>query len=230
MWGLLLTLLTSLLFPLQAQSFQKPLPYSIEGRLLRQFEQLAFYTEFGGPQRQGRLVKWDRPILVTLTGPGAAKFHTEIEAQIEELRRLSGLFIQFVAFGDQRANMNIFLYYWKQLEALRGSSSCYLELHDRRFRASKANIYIPIDNAAERKHCIVEELTQGLGLTNDTSIIQGSIFNDNSWRSSLHSTDEYMVSLLYDKRLIPGMTVAQAYGIYAPEIKAYAKTIQQPMP
>lgn len=213
-----------------ALAAEKPPSYSIEGRLLRQFEQLAFYTEYGGPQRQGRLVKWDRPILISLAGPGAAKHHREIEFQVDQMRDLSGLIIRFVRLGDPRANMRIHLYPWKKLKKMRGTGGCYLELHDRKFRATQANIFIPIDNPAERKHCIVEELTQGLGLTNDTTIIQASIFNDNSWRTSLHPTDEYMVSLLYDKRLFPGITISEAYHIFAPEIKAFAKTLKGPMP
>ncbi len=54
--------------------------------------------------------------------------------------------------------------------------------------------------------CIIEELTQAMGLFNDSDKIEPSIFNDSSTNMMLTNHDRILLRLLYDKRLHPGMT------------------------
>ncbi len=61
-----------------------------------------------------------------------------------------------------------------------------------------------------RLSCIHEELAQGLGLPNDSPQARPSIFNDDDEFALLTSHDELLLQLLYDPRLTPGMTAAQA--------------------
>ena len=49
--------------------------------LVRQFERIAFSSEFGGPHRHGRMIRWQGPIVVRLTGTVAAGFRAEVETQ-----------------------------------------------------------------------------------------------------------------------------------------------------
>ena len=53
--------------------------------------------------------------------------------------------------------------------------------------------------------CVVEELTQVLGLVNDSSAVNPSIFNDESSHFELTSHDRLMVRLFYDTRIRVGM-------------------------
>ena len=57
---------------------------------------------------------------------------------------------------------------------------------------------------------IVEELTQLLGLLGDDSRIAWSIFNDNSPYVDLTDQDCWLVRLLYDRAIRPGMTRPEA--------------------
>ncbi len=61
--------------------------------------------------------------------------------------------------------------------------------------------------------CIHEEIAQGLGLANDSPKARPSIFNDDQEFALLTRQDELMLKMLYDPRLRPGMTVAEARPI-----------------
>jgi hypothetical protein len=58
--------------------------------------------------------------------------------------------------------------------------------------------------------CLHEEMAQGLGLPNDSPLARPSIFNDDQEFALLTPMDEAMLRMLYDPRLRPGMTEAEA--------------------
>jgi hypothetical protein len=57
-----------------------------------------------------------------------------------------------------------------------------------------------------RLSCIQEEMAQALGLANDSPNVRPSIFNDDEEFALLTKHDEYLLRMLYDRRLKPGMT------------------------
>ena len=61
-----------------------------------------------------------------------------------------------------------------------------------------------------QRACIEEELAQGLGLANDSPYARPSIFNDDDEFATLTTMDAVMLQILYDPRLLPGMTLDQA--------------------
>ncbi len=64
-----------------------------------------------------------------------------------------------------------------------------------------------------RASCIHEEVTQGLGLSNDFPLARPSIFNDDEEFGFLTGHDEILLKMLYDRRLRPGMTEGEARPI-----------------
>ena len=64
-----------------------------------------------------------------------------------------------------------------------------------------------------RQSGIHEELAQGLGLPNDSRQARPSIFNDDEEFSLLTRHDEFLLRILYDPRLTPGMPPQQARPI-----------------
>jgi hypothetical protein len=64
-----------------------------------------------------------------------------------------------------------------------------------------------------RKSCIQEEMTQALGLANDSPKARPSIFNDDEEFALMTRHDELLLQMLYDKRLSIGMTVKTAHPI-----------------
>ncbi|WP_172326921.1 DUF2927 domain-containing protein [Mangrovicoccus sp. HB161399] len=61
-----------------------------------------------------------------------------------------------------------------------------------------------------RRGCFHEELAQGMGLANDSREARPSIFNDDEEYTRLTDQDRLMLKMLYDRRLHPGMDVAEA--------------------
>ncbi len=61
-----------------------------------------------------------------------------------------------------------------------------------------------------RLSCLHEELTQGLGLPNDSPRARPSIFNDDEEFALLTDHDELLLRILYSRDLRPGMSAAEA--------------------
>ncbi|MEP6068236.1 MAG: DUF2927 domain-containing protein [Paracoccaceae bacterium] len=64
-----------------------------------------------------------------------------------------------------------------------------------------------------RLSCIHEELSQGLGLANDSPQARPSIYNDDDEFALLTNHDELLLGMLYDKRLQTGMSLDAARPI-----------------
>jgi Protein of unknown function (DUF2927) len=64
-----------------------------------------------------------------------------------------------------------------------------------------------------RLSCVHEELTQGLGLPNDSPRARPSIFNDDEEFALLTSLDEKLLQILYSPELRPGMSPDEARPI-----------------
>jgi hypothetical protein len=81
---------------------------------------------------------------------------------------------------------------------------------------NRAIVIIPVDRA--RAHgkllsCVVEELTQVLGLPNDSDKVYPSIFNDKSTNDALSGLDFILLKLLYNRQLKAGMSIRQTKAI-----------------
>lgn len=75
-----------------------------------------------------------------------------------------------------------------------------------------------------RLSCIHEELAQGMGLANDSPRARPSIFNDDEEFGLLTSHDELLLKMLYDDRLYPGMSAAEAAPIARQLAREYLET------
>lgn len=64
-----------------------------------------------------------------------------------------------------------------------------------------------------RLSCFHEELAQGMGAANDSPLARPSVFNDDEEFAYLTWLDEMLLKMLYDPRLAPGMTEAEALPI-----------------
>ena len=61
--------------------------------------------------------------------------------------------------------------------------------------------------------CAYEELLQALGPINDTSSVPWTMFNDNVSMGFFDVYDQYILNLLYDPRVRPGMTVEEVKAV-----------------
>jgi len=63
------------------------------------------------------------------------------------------------------------------------------------------------------RSCLLEEMTQVLGLPADSDLIRPSIFSSRDWAEELSINDKILVRALYDDRIEPGMTRAEAQPV-----------------
>ncbi len=80
--------------------------------------------------------------------------------------------------------------------------------------------------ALTRASCVQEEMAQAMGLPNDYAAARPSLFNDSLEFAFLTEHDEILLRMLYDRRLKPGMTVAEARPLL-PEIAQDAIAAQE---
>ena len=189
-------------------------------------------------QTQSRLHKWTMPVRMQVvfgdTVPPAqrTKDLSTIRAYIARLSRITGLPIRLV---EQDANFHVFLVNEDERRNLAGpirsilpevdtatvnavtemprSTFCLVfALNSEDSGAySKALAVIRAEHPdLMRLSCIHEELAQGLGLSNDSPRARPSVFNDDEEFALLTTHDELLLRILYDERMKPGMSAAEA--------------------
>lgn len=74
--------------------------------------------------------------------------------------------------------------------------------------------------------CVYEELLQALGPINDDASLKWSMFNDNVQMGFFDVYDQYLLNILYDTRVKPGMTRAQVHEVLPqvlPSVRAFVR-------
>jgi hypothetical protein len=178
-------------------------------QLVVQYREVALRAEFGGLSRRGRIIKWIGPIVAELRGGNLDVYEPEVARHFRLLSRLSGLSFSIVRPGEPGPAPNMVITFVHN--GGHGPSDlenvCNARVYSGNdFIIRRAEIRIHADWNLLRRHCIIEEITQALGLMNDSSYFSPSIFNDQSKQQALSPWDILMVRAHYDRRLLPGMT------------------------
>lgn len=192
-------------------------------RMVASFDLIVFRTEFG-PTPEPRVRKWTSPVRVYIDSrAGDAKVQRELTAT--HMLLLQKLTTLDIGYTQNLAQANIVIVFERQQrlidtvnqylaepirdpKALNGSLCFGIYAANSDFQITKAVIGIPSDAApsfGKLPACIIEELTQVMGLPNDSDQVYPSIFNDHSPDDFLTEQDETLIRLLYDPRLVPGM-------------------------
>lgn len=173
---------------------------------------------------QTKLRRWEQPIryrveYFKLDAPVDVA-ETLIQNHCQDLSKITGLVINK---DDKNPNFRIILtkkahyksaihrYTNTKIKNLDTQTSCLL--HFKRNKQSEiisAVVIIPVDHAMSYgilPACVVEELTQAMGLPNDSDWVMPSIANDKSVLDLLTGLDYLLLKILYDNRLHVGMNV-----------------------
>lgn len=76
--------------------------------------------------------------------------------------------------------------------------------------------------------CAYEELLQSLGPINDTASVPWTMFNDNVSMGYFDVYDQYILNVLYDPRIKPGMTVLEVRSVLPEvltDVRAWVKRV-----
>jgi len=202
---------------------------------VRNFETVAFYREFDPDGVRQVLTRWEGPLRVALAGEVQDRHVGYARHHLRDLATLTGLEIGLApieeanvvvilapapferALDTYREIYRPFFSSERAMERvtaqMRAEATCYARVltNDSGDVITGAMALIPTDQGRfVVRACLIEELTQALGLFNDSDDIVPSIFNDSSPNMVLSEHDRLLVRLLYDPRLRPGMTWDEA--------------------
>jgi len=192
------------------------------------FERIALSSEY--TEHPPLLRKWRQPIRYQFQHDVADKqLHEQLSTMhLQQLSAITGHPIQ-AATGNTSANLQIIFTDEARLagylseamhlnnttvQQLSRNSVCVANFSvNNNGEIQQALVLIPVDRArahAKLLACIVEELTQIMGLPNDDVAVFPSIFNDRSHDDFLSGLDYVLLKLLYQPDLITGMNASQS--------------------
>jgi len=140
--------------------------------------------------------------------------------------RKSNLFISFVPRRAMHAPFLVPGADPKLLRRLAGPGVCYFLTAAKQGRIVWGTVVVN-NQLPERDMdaCLMEEITQTMGLPNDSDLLKPSMFNNRAQPTSINRTDQIMIRTLYDKRLTPGMPRKAAMKLAARIIAAWNKKL-----
>ena len=171
------------------------------------------------------LRRWQRPIHYQLQFAGMPK-HPKVaqlvHTHFQHLAAITGMSIEAnTRSNNHPANFQVILTkdasYQQMIERhtdaqssdLHVNSHCMASIRvNKTGEITQAHVIIPVDHAMSRgllPACVVEELTQAMGLPNDANDVHPSIANDASRLSLLTGLDLILLQLLYHPQLQAGM-------------------------
>ena len=99
------------------------------------------------------------------------------------------------------------------------------------YEIEHSNVILTVDNGDfVFLDCAYEELLQSLGPINDTSSVPWTMFNDKVSMGFFDVYDQYILNLLYDPRIRPGMTVDEVKAVLPAalaDVRAWVRQINE---
>jgi hypothetical protein len=185
--------------------------------IVANLETVVFGSEFVG-EDSNNIRKWVGPMRVAVYGDEAGQFSELVDSHLASLRNLTSLDIARVSEADPFRNAHILFLSRSQFNTYaqtylaRGKPgtnrniACFGIFKSNKREIMEFHAMIPRSATQEEvRACIIEELTQVLGLPNDSFDIRPSIFNDDDEFHNLTWQDELFLRVLYDARVTPGM-------------------------
>ncbi len=187
------------------------------------FFKTAFRAELQFDRPVERIRKFDEPVRVFVVNRGTPDRSAEIAAIVADIRaRVNHLDLAMTA-DQTKANLVVMLVqthdFAQTIRSRYGAAEsgkiqralqpqCLSGIgKDRSFRIRRAEVILPVDAGEFQFYdCAYEELLQALGLVNDDSSVPWTMFNDDVQMGFFDIYDQYLVNILYDPRVRPGMT------------------------
>jgi hypothetical protein len=198
------------------------------------FFKTAFRAELQLGSHHERIRKFDEPIRVFVENHGAPARTAAIATIVEDIRaRVNHLDLAMTSDRED-ANVVVMLVpkrdFAPTIRSRYGPSTAKIiqnSLHpqclsgiakDETYRILRAEVILPVDaDEFQFYDCAYEELLQSLGLINDDSSVPWTMFNDNVQMGFFDVYDQYLVNILYDPRVRPGMTKPEV-DVFLPDI------------
>ena len=204
------------------------------------FFKIAFNAELqlGAPAERVR--KFDEPVRIFLDSKSNIDRRPEIAAVVADIRAHVNHLDVAVTNDRDAANFVVTLVAARELDrtirSLYGNDKakriqqtlnpqCLSGIgKDQRYRIRRAEVILPVDAGDFTFYdCAYEELLQALGAINDDRSVPWTMFNDDVQMGFFDVYDQYLLNILYDPRLRPGMTKEEVNALL-PEVVSTART------
>jgi hypothetical protein len=187
------------------------------------FFKVAFGAELSVAGRVDRIRKYDRPVRVYVDSRAkpdrrrqVAAVVADIGARIDHLdiavtddRRAANIAVTLVRDRDLAPTIRAFYGRDRARQIERSLEPQCLSgfSKDEQFRIVHSDVIIVVDAGDFIFYdCVYEELLQALGPINDDSSVPWTMFNDDVQMGFFDVYDQYLLNVLYDPRVRPGMT------------------------
>ena len=194
------------------------------------FFKIAFNAELQLGAQVERVRKFDEPVRIFVVSKGVPDRRPEIAAIVEDIRARVNHLDVAITNDRQAANFTVTLVDERDLthtirsrygsdKATRIQQSldpqCLSGIgKDKRYRIRRAEVILPVDAGEFTFYdCAYEEMLQALGAINDDRSVPWTMFNDDVQMGFFDVYDQYLLNILYDPRIRPGMTKEQANAI-----------------
>ncbi len=212
------------------------------------FFKIAFSAELQLDTPAEKVRKFDEPVRIFVMNMGGPDRRAEIAAVVADIRAHVNHLDVAVTSDRQEANFLVRLVPERKVDrtirALYGKDRakqiqqslnpvCLSGIgKDERFRIRRAEVILPADAKEFTFYdCAYEELLQALGAINDDASVPWTMFNDEVQMGFFDVYDQYLLNILYDPRIRPGMTKDEVNAVL-PEVlsatRAWVRDVNSP--
>lgn len=202
-----------------------------DNELMDGFQKTVFGVEYGSLAAGSSVKKFPGAVRLQVVNLAGKDRQRQISGFVSGLPRLiKGLDIRMARPGE---NANFTVYVVDRvnyvgvvqsdvLEGTHGAApgQCLVRVYPSSAGIVRSTAVIVSDEGESLfRRCMVEEILQGLGPMNDNSALYASVFNDTSHHDRFMPFDRAVVSMLYDRRIRPGMSRSDV-GMLLPSVLA----------
>jgi hypothetical protein len=214
-----------------------------DAEILDGFFKVTFGAEFHVAGGVDRIRKYDGPVKVFIDNRATPDRTPQVEAAIADIRsRIRNLEITTI---DRREDANMIVSLVNDRDLSRMIRTIYGIDRARRIqrtlepqclsgfrkdegsRILRSDVIITADVGEFVFYdCVYEELLQALGPINDDTTVPWTMFNDDVQMGFFDLYDQYLLNILYDARVKPGMTRTEVQAIIPavlPEVRAWVE-------
>jgi Protein of unknown function (DUF2927) len=194
------------------------------------FFKIAFHAEMQVGAPADRIRKFDEPVRIFLDNKSRPDRSAQLENVVADIRaRVDHLDIA-ITHERESANFVVTLVRDRDVDATIRSRygkerareiqhslkpQCLSGIgKDAQFRIRRAEAILPVDaDEFTFLDCAYEELLQALGVINDDASVPWTMFNDDVQMGFFDVYDQYLLNILYDPRVRPGMTPSEVNAL-----------------
>ncbi len=185
-------------------------------QILDYLNEVAFGAEFGDSTQ--KITKWVTDIRIFISGEYPPYLDAELDKVINEINDLSESVQLSRTTSKDKANYQIYFGTGEEYAQIEPNAKAYVDDNfgllwvywNANNEIYQGSMYVDIVRTGDpnaQKHLLREELTQSLGLLNDSYKYSESIFYQDWTQTTEYSEiDKHLIEVLYSKKIKPGMT------------------------